>query len=228
MQERVYQIGSLLSCKTTRNAGLLLLRNGGVGRKLGAQAPLQFLAHVGNFHSGHNDEFARQHFARLIVVRELAGNATILAVLIPAKTAVRNGFRTDELEATEKRIALRDLEFLAHDDDINEFFVRTKGFRHDEALSFANGAECGSPEAWATRCMFRVERGIGRNNQRFLVEWRMWYGGWEWRLQFSLGADRKHRREEDSPQRRGARRGRSAEILGNGVNNGPHRNTGAT
>ena len=55
----------------------------------------------------------------------------ILAILIPAEAAVRNRFRADELEAAQQRIALGHLEFLAHDGDVDELFVRTKGFRHD-------------------------------------------------------------------------------------------------
>jgi hypothetical protein len=148
---------------------VVLFRNGGIGWELGTEAPLEFLAHVGNFHAGHNDEFAREHFAGLVVIGELAAHTAVLTILIPAKAAIGNGFRTNELETSKKRVALRDLEFLAHDDDIDKFFVRTKGFRHDEALSFANGAECGSPEAWATRCAFRVVRVKARNNQRIEV-----------------------------------------------------------
>jgi hypothetical protein len=156
---------------------MTLFGNGGIGRELGTQAPLQFLTHVGNFHAGHDDEFTGKHFARLVIVGKLTGDAAVLTILIPAEAAVRNCFRTDELKAAQQRVAFRDLEFLAHDDDIDEFFVRTKGFRHDEAFSFANGAECGSPEAWATRCLLRVVRVEGGNNERMGVAWRMWYGG---------------------------------------------------
>src|SRR5262249_24270068 len=49
----------------------------------------------------------------------------------PAKTAVWNRFRTQELETPQKRIALGNLKFLAQDRDLNEFFIRPKGFRHD-------------------------------------------------------------------------------------------------
>jgi hypothetical protein len=118
-----------------------LLGDGGVGGKLGAKTPLQFLAEIDDFHTGHNDELAREHFAGLIIIGKLTGDAAVLAILIPAETAIRNSFGADELEATEQGIALRNMELLAHDGDIHEFFIRTKGFRHDEALSFANGAE---------------------------------------------------------------------------------------
>jgi hypothetical protein len=76
--------------------------NGRVRRQLGAQAPLQFLTDFGDFHPGHDDKFAAQHFARFVVIGELAGNPAILALLVPAKAAVRNRFGTDELEATQQ------------------------------------------------------------------------------------------------------------------------------
>ena len=70
-----------------------------VSSELGAQAPLQFLAHFRHIHAGHYDELARKHFAGLVVVGQLAGHAAILAILIPAETPVRNGLWADELEA---------------------------------------------------------------------------------------------------------------------------------
>ena len=87
--------------------------NGRVRRQLGAQAPFQFLADFGYFHSGHDDKFAAQHFARFVVVGELAGNTAILALLIPAETPVRNRLGTDKLETTQQRVPFRDLEFLS-------------------------------------------------------------------------------------------------------------------
>jgi hypothetical protein len=119
----------------------MLFGDGGVGWEFGAQTPLQFLAEVGNFHARHDDEFAGEHFARLIIVGKLTGDAAVLAILIPAESAVRNGLGADELETAKQRVALRDLEFLAQDSDVHEFFVRTERFRHGEAFSFANGAE---------------------------------------------------------------------------------------
>jgi hypothetical protein len=75
--------------------------NGGIRRKLGAQAPLQFLADFGDFHSGHDDKFAAQHFARFVVIGELAGNPAILTLLVPAEAPVGDRFGTDELETTQ-------------------------------------------------------------------------------------------------------------------------------
>src|SRR5258706_3812875 len=73
--------------------------HGLVLRQLGAQAPLQLLAELGDFHSWHHDELAGQHLPRVIVVRQLAAHTAILAILIPAESPVRNGLRADELEA---------------------------------------------------------------------------------------------------------------------------------
>jgi hypothetical protein len=115
--------------------------DGGVRGELGAETPLEFLTHIGDFHPGHDNKFAGEHFARLVIIGKLAGDAAVLAILIPAKAAIGDGFRADELEAAEQGIALGNMELLPHDDDIDEFFIRTKGFRHDETLSFAYGAE---------------------------------------------------------------------------------------
>jgi hypothetical protein len=107
-----------------------LLANGGAGWELGTQTPFELLTHFVDFHAGHNDEFTRKHLARLVVVGELACDAAILAVLIPAKAAVRNGLRANELEASEQRVALGYLKLLTHDGDFDELFVGAKGFRH--------------------------------------------------------------------------------------------------
>src|ERR1700730_12525350 len=77
-----------------------------VGRQLRAQTPLQFLAQLRHFHARHYDELTAQHLARFIIIRQLAGNAAILAFLVPAESAVRDRFRADELETAQKRIAL--------------------------------------------------------------------------------------------------------------------------
>jgi len=87
--------------------------NGCVRRQLGAQAPLQFLADFGDFHSGHDDEFAAQHLARFVVIGELAGNPAILALLVPAEAPVGDRFGTDELKAAQQRVPFWDLEFLS-------------------------------------------------------------------------------------------------------------------
>ena len=112
----------------------MLLGDGGVGGELGAEAPLQLLAHFADFHTGHDDEFAGEHFARLVVIGKLAGDAAILAILIPAEAPVGDGFRADKLKTAQQRVAFRHLELLAKDGDLNQFFVRTERFRHDGSV----------------------------------------------------------------------------------------------
>ena len=102
-----------------------------VDGELGAETPFQFLAKFGDFHAGHDDKFAGDHFARLIIIGKLAGDATILAILVPAEAAVGDGFRTDELKAAEQGVTFRNLKLSPEDGDLNEFFVRTERFRHD-------------------------------------------------------------------------------------------------
>src|SRR5713226_2751240 len=74
-----------------------------IRRELRAQAPLQFLAHLHDFHPWHHDEFAAQHLVRLVLIRQLAGHAAILAILVPAEAPIRNRLWTDELKASQKR-----------------------------------------------------------------------------------------------------------------------------
>ena len=123
-----------------------LLGDDGFRGQLGAEAPLEFLAHIGDFHAGHDDELAGLHFARFVIIGKLTGDTAILAILVPAEAAVGDGLRADELKATEQGVALGDLEFSSHDYDVHELFVRTKWFRHRKALSFTNGAEKNPPE----------------------------------------------------------------------------------
>lgn len=102
-----------------------------VGGQFGPKAPLQFLAQLGYFHPGHNDELAAKHFPGLVVVRQLAGNSAILAVLVPTKSPIGNCFRANELKTPEKRVALRHLKLLAHHGDLHELLIGAKGFRHN-------------------------------------------------------------------------------------------------
>ena len=85
-------------------SGAFALKSSADGRtrwELGTQTPFEFLAHFGDFHTRHDDEFTGEHLARLIVVGELTGYAAILAILIPAEAAVGDGLGADELEAAE-------------------------------------------------------------------------------------------------------------------------------
>jgi len=99
-------------------------------RQLRTEAPFQFLADLGDLHSGHHDELAAQHLTCLIVVRQLRRDAAILAILIPAETPVGNRLRADELKAAQDGIFLRHLEFSPQDGDLHQLLVRTKWFRH--------------------------------------------------------------------------------------------------
>ena len=87
--------------RTAERFRFKLSADGSPRRELGAQTPFELLTHFGDFHARHDDKFAGKHFARLVVVWELAGDAAILAVLIPAEAAIRNGFWADELEAAQ-------------------------------------------------------------------------------------------------------------------------------
>src|SRR5260370_16910005 len=103
------------------------LRDSGVRMELCPEAPLQLLAQLGNLHPRHNDEFATQHFPRLVVVGQLTRNATILAILVPAEAPVRNRLRTNKLETAQERIAFGHLKFLTKNADAPKLFFRTKG-----------------------------------------------------------------------------------------------------
>src|SRR5713226_113111 len=106
-----------------------------VRRQFRAQAPLQFLAHLHDFHPGHHDELAAQHLVWFVLIRQLTRHPAILAILIPAEAPVRNRFWTDKLKTPQQRIPLRDLKLFPEDRNLHELFVRTKGFRHDESCS---------------------------------------------------------------------------------------------
>src|SRR5579883_2741601 len=74
-------------------------------------------------HSRHDHEFAAEHLAGFIVIGELSHDPAILAILIPAKPAVRNGFRTQKLETAQKRISLRNLDGLIQQLDFDQSLV---------------------------------------------------------------------------------------------------------
>src|SRR6202022_2444496 len=104
--------------------------NGRIRRQLGAQAPLQLLADFRDYNSRHDDKFAAHHFARFVVIGELAGNTAILALLVPAEAPVRNRFRADELKTAQQRVPFWDLKFLSQYRDLHEFFVRAERLGH--------------------------------------------------------------------------------------------------
>jgi hypothetical protein len=100
----------------------------GSGTQLGGEAKFEFGAELCDFHAGHDDELATQHFAGLVVIGKLADDAAILAILIPAKAAVRNCLGTEELETAKDRVAIGDLDFLPENGDFDKFFVGSKDF----------------------------------------------------------------------------------------------------
>ena len=63
---------------------------------------------------------------RLVVVYQLARHPAILAILIPAETAVGDGFWADVLEAAQDRVLLRDFERLPENLDGDEPLVWAK------------------------------------------------------------------------------------------------------
>ena len=81
-------------------------RTAGSAAQFGPQAELQLRAEFGDRHSVHDQEFATEHLAWLVVIGQLALDAAILAILVPAEAAIGNGFRTDVLEARseERRV----------------------------------------------------------------------------------------------------------------------------
>ena len=93
------------------------------------QAILQFRADLSNFHTGAYHEFAAKKFVRAILVRQLADNAAILAILIPAEASVGNGFRADVLKRAENGVLFRDIKRLPQNLDCNEPFIWAKYLR---------------------------------------------------------------------------------------------------
>ena len=65
----------------------------------------------------------------LVFIAELAYDAAILAVLIPAEAAVGNSFRADVLKAAKNRVLLGNLKRLAHNFDFDQTFIRAKNLR---------------------------------------------------------------------------------------------------
>jgi hypothetical protein len=110
--------------------------------QLALQAILQLGADLGNFHAGADHELATQKFVRLVLVGEFCDHAAVLAVLIPAETPVRNGFRADVLKTTKNRIFLRNLEFLPQDRDFDQPFVGPKNLRRPSGRSRFRRLRC--------------------------------------------------------------------------------------
>jgi hypothetical protein len=90
------------------------------------EAILQFGADFRDFHTRTDQELATQEIVRALLIRQLSNDAAILAVLVPAETPVRDGFRTNVLKASKDRILLGDLENLPKNFDLNQPLVRPK------------------------------------------------------------------------------------------------------
>jgi hypothetical protein len=90
------------------------------------EAILQFGADLGNFHPCAYQELAAQEIVRAVFIGELSDHAAILAILIPAETAVRDGFRADVLKAAKNRVLFRDLESFSQDLNFDQTFVGAK------------------------------------------------------------------------------------------------------
>jgi hypothetical protein len=90
------------------------------------EAVFEFGADFGNFHSRAHQKLAAQQFVRLVLIRQFAGHAAILAILIPAEPSVGNGFRADVLKTAENRILLWNLERFAKNVDRDQPLVGSK------------------------------------------------------------------------------------------------------
>jgi len=83
------------------------------------EAILQFRADLCNFHACAHQELAAQEVMREIFIGEFADDAAILAVLIPAKTPVRDSLRTYVLKAAKNRILFGNLKGFPQDFDFH-------------------------------------------------------------------------------------------------------------
>jgi hypothetical protein len=99
--------------------------------QLRPQAPHQLRRELGNVHSLGDDKLAAQDGPRLVVILQLAIDAAILALLIPAESPVWNRLRTDELEAAQERVPFGHEKRLPKNGYLDEPFVRSKDFRHE-------------------------------------------------------------------------------------------------
>jgi hypothetical protein len=90
------------------------------------QAVFQFRTDLGNFHARAHQELAAQEIMRTVFIGKFSSHAAVLAILVPAKTAVRNRFRADVLKAAEDRILLGNLKGLSQNLDFDEAFVGAK------------------------------------------------------------------------------------------------------
>lgn len=72
----------------------------------------------------------------MILIRKLARHATILTVLIPAESPVRNRLWANELKAPQQRIALGYEEGSPHDRNFDQALVWTKNLARCHGPAF--------------------------------------------------------------------------------------------
>jgi len=108
---------------------LLIKRRSGFGSPDHSHKVIaKFFREVGDLHAFRYQDLTGEDGARrhIRLTRHGEGNPAILALLVPAKAAVRNGIRTDVLESAQAGILLRDLECLAQNRDVDQRFVVPK------------------------------------------------------------------------------------------------------
>lgn len=66
----------------------------------------------------------------MVFIGKLAADAAILAFLVPAKAAVGDRFRADELKSAQQGIPFGNEKRLACDRDFDELFVGPEHIRH--------------------------------------------------------------------------------------------------
>src|ERR1700683_2421954 len=106
-----------------------------------AQASHQLGCELRDGQPFRDDEFAAQYGASLILIRELAVHSAILALLIPAKTSVGNGFGAYELKGAEQGISLGNQERLPQYGDFDKSLVRPEYLRHERCLALNHGTD---------------------------------------------------------------------------------------
>jgi hypothetical protein len=140
----------------------------GTSAEFRPQAKPQLRAQLSDGHAIGDQELAAQHLARLVVIGQLAVDATVLAILIPAEAAVRNRFRAEVLEAAQERILLRNFEGLAEDGDFNQALEGPERLGHN--------ALCASNRIQQEGRLMRLDQNLEPDNPAPGAWWRIRYG----------------------------------------------------
>ena len=85
-----------------------------------AQAEPDLLAHFLDAHAFRHEQFAGERSAFLSPFAHVVRRATVLAVFIPAKPAIRDRFGSEVLQASQERIVLRDINLPAQKFDAHQ------------------------------------------------------------------------------------------------------------